>query len=126
MKNVAVFLIGSFGYGLLEILWRGYTHPSMLLAGGICLWIIWKISIHYRDFSIFKKSLLSAFAITAVEIIIGFVVNINMHLNVWDYSGLKFNLAGQVSLLYSVLWFFLSGIIIKTFDLIEKKSKKTA
>ena len=124
MKNLSVFLIGGAGYGLLEILWRGYTHPSMLLAGGVCFLIIWKISIYYRDFSIFKKSLLSAFAITAVEIIIGFIVNVNMHLDVWDYSNLKFNLAGQVSLLYSVLWFFLSGIIIKILEIAEKKQNK--
>ena len=32
-----LFFIGAFGYGLLEIIWRGYTHPSMALAGGISL-----------------------------------------------------------------------------------------
>ena len=34
--NFLMFPIGALGYGLIEILWRGYTHFSMLLAGGIC------------------------------------------------------------------------------------------
>ncbi len=121
MKNIYIFLTGAIGYGIIEILWRGYTHPSMLIAGGICLWLIWKISLYFAPLSIFKKSLLSAFSITTVEIITGFIVNINLNLHVWDYSDMKFNLAGQVCLLYSVLWFFLSGAILKV---IEWKKKK--
>lgn len=121
MKNIIIFLIGGFGYGLIEILWRGYTHPSMFLAGGVCLVIINCIAKYFSELSLFKKSLLSAFSITAVEIIIGVIVNIKMQLNVWDYSRLPFNIIGQVSLLYSFLWFLLSAVIIKVFDFIFHK-----
>ena len=31
-----LFSIGAVGYGLIEVMWRGYTHWSMLGAGGIC------------------------------------------------------------------------------------------
>ena len=34
--NFLLFSFGALGYGLIEILWRGHTHPSMLTAGGIC------------------------------------------------------------------------------------------
>ena len=37
------FTVGALGYGLLEILWRGKTHPSMLLCGGVCLCTIKKM-----------------------------------------------------------------------------------
>ena len=30
-----VFLIGGISYGIMEILFRGYTHWSMLVTGGI-------------------------------------------------------------------------------------------
>ena len=35
-EKIVLFSIGAMGYGLIEILWRGYTHWSMLTAGGIC------------------------------------------------------------------------------------------
>ena len=34
-KSVVMFLFGGFGYGLIEVLWRGRTHWSMVLCGGI-------------------------------------------------------------------------------------------
>ncbi len=121
MKNILIFLTGALGYGIIEILWRGYTHPSMLLTGGICFLIIWHISGFFSYLSLFKKSLLSAFSITAVEIITGLIVNIILKLDVWDYSNLKFNILGQVSLLYSVLWFFLSAGIIYGISFIKRR-----
>ena len=32
------FLLGAVGYPLLELCWRGRTHPTMSLAGGISCW----------------------------------------------------------------------------------------
>lgn len=120
MKYFLTFSIGSIGYGLLEILWRGYTHPSMLFTGGICMVLILFISEYFTALSIFKKSFLCSFAITAVEMCVGVIVNLAMHLGVWDYSGLKYNLLGQISLLYTVLWFFLSLIILSCIDLFRR------
>ena len=34
-KNSLLFLAGSGLYPLLEVLWRGYSHASMALAGGV-------------------------------------------------------------------------------------------
>ena len=39
-----IFVTGAIGYCTLEILWRGYTHPSMGIAGGLCLIGIYYIS----------------------------------------------------------------------------------
>lgn len=123
MKNIKLFLTGALGYGFLEIVWRGYTHPSMLIAGGVCLMLIKQISEYYNELSLFKKGLLSSAAITAVELIIGVIVNIKLKLNVWDYSNLPFSIIGQISLLYSFLWFLLSCIMIKILDF-RKKTKR--
>ena len=51
---------------------------------------------------------LSAGIITAVEFLVGLVVNVWLKFNVWDYSKLPYNVMGQVCLLYTNLWFFLS------------------
>ena len=34
-RLIVLFLIGSFGYGSLELLWRGFTHWTMALTGGL-------------------------------------------------------------------------------------------
>ena len=39
-KALIIFLFGGVGYGLIELLWRGRTHPSMVLTGGFCFAII--------------------------------------------------------------------------------------
>lgn len=120
MRKIQIFLIGALGYGIIEILWRGFTHPSMLLAGGICFLAITQIADYFIGFSTFKKSVLASFFITAVEMTIGVIVNIGLNLNVWDYSGLPLNILGQICLIYSVLWLFLSFIIFKVLERIKK------
>lgn len=122
MKHIIIFLTGGFGYNILELLWRGRTHPSMFFAGGLCLVLIYNISQFFKELSLVKKSLLSSFAITAVEIVTGVIVNVKMNLHVWDYSVLPLNIIGQISLIYSFLWFLLSAVMIKTFDFLERKS----
>lgn len=120
MKNIIIFLAGGFGYNVLELLWRGHTHPSMFLAGGICFVLINIISDRFREMSVYKKGLLSTFSITATEMVIGVVVNIKLGLGVWDYSSLPLNLNGQISLVYSLLWFILSILLIKGLDYLKK------
>ena len=41
------FAIGSVLYGTIEILWRGYTHWTMLLAGGICLALFYVFNLNH-------------------------------------------------------------------------------
>ena len=36
-QDALLFLTGSWAYPAIEMLWRGETHSSMALAGGICL-----------------------------------------------------------------------------------------
>lgn len=80
MLKLILFFSGGIGYGLLEILWRGCTHPSMLLAGGICTVLLYDISKAYKTVSPIKKALLASLTITMVEITVGLVVNICMGL----------------------------------------------
>lgn len=54
------------------------------------------------------RCLLGSLMITGLEFLTGCLVNLKLHWKVWDYSNLKYNFLGQISLLYSVLWFFLT------------------
>lgn len=101
-----LFLLGALGYPLLELLWRRRTHWSMALAGGICMVLL--LIVSRLPLSKPLMWLLGALSITLVEFAVGCIVNRWLHLGVWDYSALPFNLLGQISLPFTLLWFGLS------------------
>lgn len=103
-----VFALGALGYGWLEILWRGFTHWSMLLTGGFCFLMIYWLNVLGQRWRWYWQGLTGALWITGAELATGIWVNLILHWQVWDYSRLFFHWNGQISLLYSVLWFFLS------------------
>ena len=110
--NFLMFPIGACGYGLIEILWRGHTHPSMLLAGGTCFVFFAKIGEKFKNSSLLKRAIIGSAFVTAIELIFGIIFNIILKKNVWDYSKLPFNFKGQICLLYSVFWVVLSLLFI--------------
>ena len=129
-KYFLTFLFGGVGYGLIEIIWRGRTHPSMVITGGVCLMLMRAISRRFRSVSVLKHGIvcavLCAASVTAVEFAVGCVVNIWLRLGVWDYSNMKFNLLGQVCPLYSALWFCLCLPIVFFMSLGVRKNAYTA
>lgn len=99
-----VFFVGAACYGLIEILWRGYTHWTMLAAGGICLLILYKVFGMIKGSNVIVKCLLGGLIITTAELVIGIIVNVELGLEVWDYSQMPLNLYGQICPLYSFFW----------------------
>jgi uncharacterized membrane protein len=114
-------LIGGVSYYFIEILWRGYSHIGMFILGGLCFVLIGSISKYYstskRSFLIYQG--ISCLVITILELVFGFILNIVLKLDVWDYSNLKFNFLGQICLKYSIFWFFLSLPAIIFYDYIR-------
>lgn len=106
-SGVLKFLFGGMGYGLVELIWRGQTHWSMVLTGGGCLLAICSLCKRMRKKSALLCSAVCACAVTAVEFAVGAVVNLWWGLGVWDYSSLFGNVLGQICPLYSFLWFLL-------------------
>lgn len=112
-KMLFLLAIGGILYGLVEILFRGYTHPSMLLLGGICFVLIGEINEVYPwEMPLISQMFISMIIVTTLEFIFGVILNIVLGLGVWDYSELPYNLCGQICLLFSVGWFFLSAVAI--------------
>lgn len=127
MKNkkadAVIFSVGAAGYGFLELLWRGHTHWSMLLAGGVCFSFFALIGEKMKKCNIFVKALAGGAFITAIEFLFGIIFNIILKKKVWDYSKMPFNIAGQVCLLYSALWTVLSIICIPAACSLKKRIK---
>ena len=112
-KYFVLFLVGGFLYYIIEILWQGYSHWTMFILGGICF-IFAGIQNEYTlwEEPLWKQVIkVDAFVLIA-EFITGCILNLWLGLNIWDYSNLKFNILGQSSLLFAVLFLPLCLIAI--------------
>lgn len=122
IKYIVLFLIGGAAYFGIEILWRGYSHWTMFLLGGLCFvivgalnnWLPWEMDIE-------KQAGIGAIIITVLEFIVGVIVNLVLKWNVWDYSLLPFNILGQISLPFTLIWIVLSTAIIVVDDWVRYK-----
>lgn len=105
VRNLLKFLFGGVGYGLIEVIWRGYTHPSMVITGGICFSMICAINDKLSERSLWIRSAACTLGVTMMEFCVGILVNRIFGMCVWDYSDKWMNLFGQICPLYSVFWF---------------------
>lgn len=106
--NSVLFAAGSGIYSLIEILWRGYTHWTMGVTGGLCLVLIHRADLMTAGQRLWKKCLIGSGIITSLEFVVGCIVNLWLKWNVWDYSGAPMNILGQICLPFSIAWFLLS------------------
>ena len=107
-RQLVLLLSGGFFYCLVELLFRGYTHVSMFVLGGICFLAIGMIRRGMHGVHFVWKMILCGTAITFFEFLCGIIVNCGLGLQVWDYSSVPMNLMGQVCLPYTLIWCVLS------------------
>lgn len=111
LKPLTLISVGGFLYVLLELIFRGRSHWTMFLVGGLCFWLIGLINeIIPWEMPLWKQCVIGAIIITSVEFVAGCLINIRLGWQVWDYSNMPFNIFGQVCLPFAVLWFFLSAV----------------
>ena len=115
---VAVF--GGFVYMGVELLWRGHTHWTMGVLGGICFVLIGLLDEVQEHPPILKQMFQGAVIVTALEFVFGLILNVWLKLGIWDYSNLPFNIMGQICLQFFIAWFFLSYLAIKLENLTHK------
>ena len=85
LERASLFLLGGGAYAALELAWRGTTHWTMFLTGGVCLCLL---------------------------LAVGAVCRRVLHTAVWDYADEWGNLAGLVCPKYTAYWFLLCGWVI--------------
>lgn len=81
----------------------------MLPIGGLCGLLIGGINQYPRfsNLPVYKQALIGTAIVLIIEYFTGYVLNIKLGLNIWDYSALPLNISGQICLLYGLLWFLL-------------------
>lgn len=119
-KQLILGGIGGLAYILVEFLWRGHSHWTMFVLGGLCFVYIGLINETYSwEMSLTFQAVYGAFIITVLEFIAGVILNICFGLGVWDYSGLPFNLLGQICLPYFLAWIPLAALAIIVDDILR-------
>lgn len=110
---ITLFLIGGEVYVAMEMIFRGYSHYSMFIVGGLCFFIIGSLNEwNKKDMSLVQQGIIGAVVITVIEFITGCIVNLCLGLDVWDYSDMPFNVLGQICLPFTALWFFASLLCV--------------
>ena len=97
---------GGTAYGLIEVLYRGHTHWTMLLLGGLCFYLLSCFAELHLPLPL--AAVPCAYLITGLEFLTGCLVNLLLHWNVWDYSAQPLNLLGQVCFSFLGMWYLLS------------------
>ena len=109
LNGAVCFVAGGFGYGMIEVLWRGYTHFSMLITGGLCFCLLCRVA--RLEWHWLWISLIGGLAITTAELLVGCVVNLWLGWAVWDYSKEFGNLWGQICPGFSAIWCGFSALV---------------
>lgn len=118
-EYLLMYDLGSIFYAILEVLFRGYTHFSMVITGGICVVGIHVINRKLNRRSLFFRAMISGIWITATEFFVGCLVNLYLGWHVWSYADQPFNLLGQICPLFSFVWFFISIPVLFISNLIS-------
>lgn len=118
-KNCLLFYTGGTVYLSLELLYRGRSHGSMFLAGGLCFLLIGHMNRVEPKLPLSLRALVGALIVTAVELGTGMVFN--RQYQVWDYRDQPGNFMGQICPLFSALWIPLSLAAALLFEQMEKR-----
>ena len=114
------FIIGAIGYAAIEVIWRGHTHWSMMLAGGLSFVMFSVVSMKLKDKSILVKGAACGLGVTAIELVFGIIFNLWLKMDVWDYSSIPFNLMGQICPIFTLIWSVLSIAFLPLADALNE------
>lgn len=121
-KYIYLFWFGGSFYVTIEVLYRQYSHWTMFFLAGFVFVIVdllnevwdWKTSL-------ILQIITGTVIATVLEFVTGYIVNIYLKWNIWNYSNMKFNILGQICPQFIVLWIPLIILAIILGDVIRWK-----
>lgn len=123
MKKSILFCVGGGSYYTLELLWRGHSHSSMFVLGGLCFLLIGHLGRVEPKLKLPWRMAVGAAICTFGELLFGLLFN--RAYQIWDYRHLPLNWGGQICVLFSLLWFAVSGAAIWLYDRICAKMERS-
>ena len=129
MKKLSEYLLlwtlGGCLYYFFEIFFRGFSHWSMFVLGGICMvfFTVQGQMVHWED-PLWMQILRCIIFVTAMEFMTGIIVNKWLHLAVWDYSNVWSDLSAVYGYFFRTVraWDFSWGISV----LLAVRGRETA
>ena len=116
-----VYIFGGLYYCFLEALFRGYTHWTMTLLGGIVGMLLYRLHGTAPRHTLLLQALSGAFIITALEMVVGVLDNLVLQWHVWSYREMPWNVYGQICLPFSVLWFLVCIPALGICEVVRKR-----
>lgn len=109
-EYIFLWALGGSVYYMLEMGFRGFSHWSMFVVGGLalCFCTFQGEATGWRE-AMWIQVLRSVVFVTALEFTTGIVVNKYFRLGVWDYSDQPLNLWGQICIPFMILF---SGLLV--------------
>ncbi len=114
LRIFALWLFMGGCYILIELMWRGRSHWSMMIVGGLCglfAGSLVKIPL-LSGLPVLALALIGTVATLFIELISGCILNRRLRLGVWDYTGKRFAILGQICPQYGAAWFFLMPAVM--------------
>lgn len=125
-----LWTVGGIIYYAIEMIFRGYSHWTMFVLGGICLLFC---ALQQKALCgtepLWRQILRCTIFVTSTEFITGMIVNKWLGWNVWDYSNQPLQVFGQICPLFILYFSGLStcGIVLSGYLMYwifgEKKPK---
>jgi len=123
VKYVTLLLWGGTVYYIIELLYRGHSHESMFILGGLCFLSIGALN-NYLPWRMLMwvQMIIGGIVITVLELIAGMILNVWLGLGIWCYAdtwGSAF--WGQISIPFTLAWIALSLVAIVLDDFLRWK-----
>ena len=117
VKESILFCVGGSSYYVLELLWRGRSHITMFVLGGLCFLLMGHLGQAEPKLWLPWRMVLGAVICISGELLFGLLFNRGYE--IWDYRQLPLNWGGQICLLYTLLWLLLSVVAMWLYDRCE-------
>jgi uncharacterized membrane protein len=108
-KYLILWLVLGMCYAQLELIFRGETYLPMTFIGGLAGILIGMLGRKpsASKLKMWQMCLLGTLIVLDTEFISGYICNIRLGMMLWDYSGYRYNIDGQVCLKLAAIWFLL-------------------
>lgn len=104
-EGLFLWTVGGCLYYGFEMLFRGFSHWTMFVLGGICFdfFAMQGVMVNWED-PLWRQILRCIVFVTSMEFVTGIIVNKWLGMAVWDYSNLPFSLFGQICLPFMIIF----------------------
>lgn len=100
-----IWALGGCIYYSFELIFRGFSHWSMFILGGICFLFctVQGLLLQWSD-PLWLQVLRCTVFVTASEFITGIIFNKWLQMGIWDYSDQPLQLFGQICIPFMIIF----------------------